>query len=95
MYTKQTARPQIVEESVYPHVYAFAYILGHGESITGFLSADPKINWEDLSDIDHCLGSFSFNDMVRYATLMKEPEGLRKIHVALWALIPQFPAAED
>jgi hypothetical protein len=92
--------PHILDESVYPNIYAFWFILEHGEDHQlNALRVGPNVTpegLEDLANIDRELGAFSFNDVVRYATSTEEPgpNTLYKIHLALWAMLPQFTSVE-
>jgi hypothetical protein len=91
MVTEADKQMVTLEEGGHPLIYAFAFILNHGESRLGALRI-ARGNLPHVGDLERTLSEFGFYSVVRYCTLVGDDDVLRGIHRRLDALIVGFPS---
>jgi hypothetical protein len=83
-----------LEESMYPRIYAFAFILNHGESQMPRLQLTTD-KMPHMDQLERELHAFSFSDVVSYCTLIDDSTTLGDIHESLFCLVVGFPEYEE
>lgn len=83
-----------LDESKFPNIYAFAYILNHGEEQESGWKLECYIPYtiKHLEQVEKKLETIGFGEVVRFATLcMEETSSVHGIYHELGELVFGFP----
>lgn len=79
-----------LNELEYPNIYAFWYILGHGESVLGQLRTAAHTNFAELNKAELKLGSYTFMEVVAYMACERDDYPLFEVQEILVENLPDI-----